>query len=62
MTFSRHYASSWLEGIGERESRGTSKRHIILKERRLILLEDSQASPARPSARDSVKMKILRWI
>jgi hypothetical protein len=47
-----------VEWYMKRESSGTSKRHVILTERRTILLQGSQAPPASPD-KGSVNVKTL---
>jgi hypothetical protein len=45
------------------KSGGKSERQFIVgKEKEHSLLEGSQASPARPSYKGSVKMKTLGWL
>jgi hypothetical protein len=42
---------------------GRIVRHFILEEKKsIILLEGSQASPARPSDKESVKLEMLGWL
>jgi hypothetical protein len=48
--------------LRETESHGISQRNFIMAEKEHHLLEGSQASPALPSDKGSVKVKTLGWL